>query len=84
MVDVLAKQMEGMEKMWDSFLENIRTCSTNTNHNTLWRVVKIGGIHEENCGCGFEMVGPVLHEIVSQQGSELGGVCEQGRQRNSR
>ena len=32
MVDVLAKQME----TWDSILENIRTCSTNTNHDILF------------------------------------------------
>ena len=36
MVDVLAKQMEGMEETWDSILDNVRTCSINTNQNTLF------------------------------------------------
>ena len=36
MVDVLAKKMEGIEDNWDGILENVWTCSINTNQDMLF------------------------------------------------
>ena len=36
MVNVLVEQMEDMVETWDSILENVWTCSINTNEDTLF------------------------------------------------